>query len=1113
MTITPPTPSHEQRSASDPSASVWVSANAGSGKTFVLAERVIRLMLDGTEPDRILCLTYTKAAAAEMASRVFGRLGKWVSLGDDALTAELDALDMPKATAETRKRARQLFTLALETPGGLKIQTIHAFCERLLQLFPVEAGIVPGFEVMDERGAAELLQEARRQVIAEADARGDPVMIGIAARVHASTFDKLIGSVLAKRSDLAPILSDPSLLADALAALRVTLAIGQEETDESIESQILAIDRHRYQSAADVLRQINNKTDPLSAQKIRQLLAHTTVSGLQDFHLTAASPPKARALSTLITKKSQTAFPAAADFLCQESGRICTLFGRLADLEKISATDDLLTLASRIVHTYEKMKRRHGRYDFADLIARTKHLLAEQATSAWVLYKLDGGIDHILIDEAQDTSPDQWSIVRTLTEEFFAGSGARGETDRTLFVVGDRKQSIFSFQGADPKEFDATHDHYAASIATGKFHSVKLESSYRSVETILSAVDNVFSDPIAQIGLISDAEPHVLHQSNRPGQAGLVEIWPPELKDEKEEPDPWQAPVDRVSRNHPSQKLAHKIAAAIRDWLDKRRFITALGRPVRPSDILILVRRRDQFFDAMIRALRQKNVPVAGADRIILNAHLAVQDLLALGQFVTLPEDDLSLASVLKSPLVSHPEGRPFNDGDLFHLAHDRGRASLWDRLAAADTLSAIHRQLVQWMDFARSLSPFDFFSAVLTSGSPNIRQRMLSRLGSEAGDLIDAFLNLALDFERQETPSLSGFLTWFTAAETEIKRDMEQDGGEVRIMTVHGAKGLEASVVFLPDTCALPHVTDDLMFFVFEDAQGRKLPLWRLSNGIRSPQLVSLQNEVKRRHNEEYRRQLYVAMTRAADELYICGHTSDKKPSEESWYAMMQRSVTAAPDGDGIIRLRGTQSETPFDRRQQDADAAEAPALPPWAGEAAASTRPPPPWRPSARDVRSDAAAARGTAIHKLFQILPELAPGRRLASARRLLARRGFSEPEIKEITGSILAIIEHPDFAPFFVPCSLGEAGIAARQMSGRVDRIVLETGRVLILDYKTDRDPPATPAEVSPAYIKQLAAYRSTLQTVFPGLQVAAALLWTEIPRLMPIPDALLDAAFA
>ena len=538
----------------------------------------------------------------------------------------------------------------------------------------------------------------------------------------------------------------------------------------------------------------------------------------------------------------------------------------------------------------------------------------------------------------------------------------------------------------------------------------------------------------------------------------------------------------------------------IRQWLDSRRVITALGRPVRPGDILILVRRRDQFFDAMIRALRQLNVPVAGADRIILNTHLAVQDLLALGQFLILPEDDLALACVLKSPLVSHPDGGPFDDEHLFKLAHDRGKATLWERLAAAGDLSPIYRQLTQWMELARTLSPFDFFSAVLTSGSPNIRQRMLSRLGREAHDLIDAFLNLALDFERQETPSLPGFLTWFTSAETEIKRDMEQDGGEVRIMTVHGAKGLEASIVFLPDTCALPHTGDDLTFFVFDDGCGRKLPLWRLSNGIRSARLEALQDKVKDRLSEEYRRQLYVAMTRAADELYICGHTSNSAPAGESWYAMVRRALGDAGIDTDIIQRVGEQTADPFDRRRREEDEVSPSEPPVWFRQPVAAAAPLPPGRPSARDVRSDAAASRGVAIHKLFQILPDIEPHRRAASARRLLARRGFAPAEADEILNAVIALLEHPQIAPYFVPSGLPEAAIATQQMLGRIDRIVLDGDRILILDYKTDREPPATADQVSPIYIKQLQAYRDVLQILLPNRPVSAAILWTPDPPL-------------
>ncbi len=1105
-----PLVSYDQHRASDPDHSVWVAANAGSGKTHVLVDRVIRLMLSGTPPDKILCITFTKAAAAEMASRLHGRLGAWVVLEDHELIRRIRSLGHEDVTADTLKRARELFTLALETPGGLKIQTIHAFCERLLQLFPVEAGVAPGFEVMDERSSAELLDEARRRIIADAERAEDPALKRVVARAQADAFDELLRTILIKRSDLSLDLDH----------LRRELGLRPQDTAESLTRLLTAIDVPLYQRMISALAGSSGATNQKSARALAGIMAGGNRRSFEELFL-KKSDLKPKALSSIASRKLLAAEPWIAQALEDEMARVFDLLGKIHTADMMAATAALVALAARIIAEYERLKRLYGRYDFEDLILRTRRLLVEQVSSAWVLFKLDGGIDHILVDEAQDTSPAQWQIIKALAEEFFAGAGARADVTRTLFVVGDRKQSIFSFQGADPLAFEEARQYFEARLREGKgLENVALNVSYRSTETVLDAVDKVFASELAQRGLDAGGNDDIIHQAVRKGHAGLVELWPVTLKDEKPAYDPWLVPVDRVDRNHPARKLARRIAETIAAWLGDKRLIVALGRPVAPRDILILVRTRNDFFSSMLRELHRSGVPVAGADRVTLNDHIAVQDLLALGQFIVLPEDDHALACLLKSPLVSHPEGRAFNDEDLFALAHGRGRQSLWQRLEASAPLRPIAARMRRWMTIAEKDSPFGFYARILGEDMPSVRQNILSRLGPEAVDLIDAFLNLALDYEGRETPSLQGFLHWFTSADTEIRRDMDQSSDVVRLMTVHGAKGLEAPIVILPDTCAPPDDRNEIQPLLLPVPDGRLIPFWRFGGGVEAPEVTRKRDLLRDQRLDEYRRQLYVALTRARDELYVCGYTSDDSLKPLSWYALVEAGLKEYRKADGRIRNEGMQTE-PLPPSTEAASVPEGPAaIPVWIAEKPARELTGGDWINPSRLARKKAALAssaaleHGRALHRLFQLLPDLPAAERADAARAILERRGIAGDRARKLCERVIAIIEHPDYAPWFEGQGFAETAIMAELgdkglLAGQVDRIVVTSREVLILDYKSDHSPPKDPGAVPEAYIAQLAAYRSALARMYPHKPVTAALLWTETPRLMVLPPELLD----
>ena len=1143
-----------QAQASDPEASVWVSAHAGSGKTHVLVNRLIRLMLAGVPPERILCLTYTRAAAAEMSRRLFEVLSGWIPLDDDALIDRIHKISGHARFGGELKVSRRLFARALETPGGLKIQTIHAFCERLLQRFPVEAGVVPGFTVMDEIEARDILGEVRRAAMAEARISEGPAAAALAKVVAFAgdeQIDVLVKELLSKRVELKRLLGDETVREAALESLARCLGVAPGVTDDDIWAMAVeGMDRGRYAAAAAALLDADGAADPKRGDEIELALGSAepehVFAVLKRVFLTQTGQPRKK----LCTAATANEFPEVDEHLRGECHRIVALAEMERAVKVRDASAALFGLADQIIGRYENEKRRLGRYDYDDLITRTLSMFRELEHAAWVLYKLDGGLDHILIDEAQDTSPEQWQIIEFLAGDFFSGEGQRAGVTRTVFAVGDRKQSIFSFQGADPDGFDAMLRHFKAKVegARARFETVRPTVSFRSTRTILAAVDAVFALAAAADGV---TEPDVVealrHQAVRQGP-GLVEIWEPEKSDEEDGTSPWQAGGERDSTAHPRLRLARRIARTIRGWIDRGETLTPGGRPVRPGDIVVLVRNRTTFMDALVRSLKQAGIEVAGADRLVLTEHIAIEDLLALARFTLLPDDDLTLACVLKSPLVARNDGAPINDDDLFALAWDRGRETLWESLhqaaAGGGPYGIALERLKRWRASADFMPPYEFFSQVLVADGG--RRAIIERLGSEAGEPLDAFLSLALDFAPGRPASLQAFLAVLEDSGAEIKRDMDQGANEVRVMTVHGAKGLEAPIVFLPDTCDPPTGKNDpAILFADDPASGEPVPLWRLKKTVETSGIVALREAQQRRERQEYNRLLYVAMTRARDRLYVGGCQTQKELKETCWYSLIEQAlkpvaqeVTTA-DGQTVWRIESGESPPKEDdeRLETPIRAAQSPA---WA----IASPPPEPaamrWLIASRiEQEGDVGVSwgervssplsglaenrfrRGRLIHALLQSLPNLPPSERVAGGWRYLDHTAGDLPadERDGLLGETMAILSHPSLAPLFAPGSLAEVPLAAVLgadagrfgLTGQIDRLAVSEDEVLIADYKTNRPPPASPDETDPLYIRQLAAYRAALARLYPGRRVRCILVWTDGPRLMEIPDRLLDAA--
>ncbi|MGA8171086.1 MAG: double-strand break repair helicase AddA, partial [Methylocystis sp.] len=949
----PPTTQRGQWIASDPKNSAWVSAHAGSGKTHVLSRRVVRLLLSRVPPSRILCLTYTKAAAANMAVRIFDILAKWTLLDDDMLDDAVQKASGQKLDPADRDFARRLFARTVETPGGLKVQTIHAFCERILHLFPFEANVPAGFRILDEIERGDLLTRARKETLDRAlNEEGvlREALAMVARDAGEATFEGLIEELLHHRAALRGVAREREYEQD----LRRRLGLGEGETLEAIETRMIdgGVASKDWPALAARLRQ-GSKRDAGLAEQLMNASNLAPDSACIDEYLlvffTQKGAPRGgdgKIITDGLFKKDSELLAILED----ERERLAELI----DKRKIAATFArslaLARIGGAIVSCYEGKKNRRGLLDFDDLIERVRELL-HRSSPSWVLYKLDQQIDHILLDEAQDTSAPQWEILQTIANEF-----APATRPRSFFAVGDEKQSIFSFQGAAPEKFDAMRRGFENRFREAKlpFKHVLLTLSFRSARVILESVDAIFGFGENRRGLSFDpTEPAPKHIALKVDAPGLVEIWEPIGATKDEEPKDWKLPLDYVPLNDPAAFLSKKIARKIKGLMTPSTGEWVEGetgpRAIEAGDILILVRKRDAFFEAIIRALKEQHIPVAGADRLNLMNHIAVMDLCALGRAALLREDDLTLATVLKSPLIG------LDDDDLITLAPGR-EGALIDALeqSGAPAHQEAARRLTQWSQDARRSPPFDFYSRVLGAGGG--REKLVARLGAEANDAIDEFLRLALEFERDEPGALTSFLAGVEKLDVSIKRDMEAAGDAVRVMTVHAAKGLEAKIVFLPDTCGAPTGRHDPRIFALsemEDADDASLA-WSPRMDADPPPIARAREKLREAARDEHRRLLYVALTRAEERLYIAGYVGEKGPAEGCWHNMIREALEdrfdAAPDPDDaekkILRSRDAPSSLSLGRAAAPTKRVEIPA---WArAPANPEPAPAPPLRPS---------------------------------------------------------------------------------------------------------------------------------------------------------------------
>jgi len=1134
-----------QRRAADPGISAFVSANAGAGKTRVLTNRVARLLLEGVDPSTILCITFTKAAAAEMAERLFKLLGDWALAGDADLRKALVDLDGDERARgpDELARARRLFARALETPGGLKIQTIHSFCESVLKRFPLEAGVAPGFSVIEDVESAELKRMAIDSVAAQADPGVAAAFARLLSRMTGGALRERLGEAVGKRR----LFARAGEIGWAGLTAQLAQALCVDEKNPPARADIVALIEAFDLDALKLLMIAGSKTTREAAAQIDCFNAAASpdekFDAIRLVFLTKDSSPRKDVISKATAKNE----PAFAGAIARLQDDILAILERMRAATVLEDTRAFYAILDPCLARYDAMKEARAALDFDDLIAKTRALFHSGGGAAWVLYKLDMGLEHILLDEAQDTGPDAWDVIEAPLEEFFAGTGAKARA-RTFFAVGDQKQSIYSFQGADAALFNEKEADLGKKIAAaGEYAKVPLNASFRTTEPVLTFVDTLFinEEVIDNVSL----ERPLIHRCTRDGHAGLVELWPLVKRPEKTTPDPWDAPLDATPAENPTRALAEEVATMIAYWLRSGEILESKGRPIEPGDIMILVqsrggRSKNALFAEMIRALGAAKAPVAGADKFRLTDDQGVLDLVSYARAALYSGDDLSLAETLKSPFFT------IDEESLYALAAGRTRKMLWNELGARAAERPEWARAYDDIAAARAIAlkegPVAFFTHLLETGAPSGWRRLAERLGEPCREAIEEFLRQAHDFEMRNPRSLRLFLDAILKSGAEVSREASESGPSVRVMTAHKAKGLEANIVFLIDAHRAAPVGKLGDLFAIEGPHGDDLPALALGEAKDAAILVAARDRAKRLMRDEYRRLLYVAATRARDRLYICGIESGKSdphkppPAEKSWHALAEDAFEALGAriesageraGGEARRLASPQTAKPV-TDETSAAAAIDPPLPDYltrdaARETAAQRLSPsdlaadedgPVYSPK----RAGPRFLRGRLLHRLLELLPEVAIADRRRAADRILEpyRESFEAGALDAMREEAMTVLEDPRFAAVFAPGGLAEATIGGRakgaretvRLAGQIDRLAILEDRILIVDYKTNRPPPTQIEDVAPAYIAQLAAYRGLLQEIYPGRKIEAALLWTYDARLMPIPAAALDRAF-
>jgi ATP-dependent helicase/nuclease subunit A len=1072
----------EQIKSSDPSISVWVSASAGTGKTKVLTDRVLRLLLTGAAPHKILCLTFTNAAAAEMLHRINKELLAFSRISQEDLKTKLYNLLGREARSLEMTLARTLFKQLLQGHEQIAVQTIHAFCQGILHKFPFEAGVSTGFQVIDEYKSDEVLQKISRIVFSENDDSITQALEFVATNLHDSTLNNLLREIINSK-------------------VKFKSLIDRFKNAENYESFL----RQEMNSSPVFIESHYFDYIPVYAQM--------TFEQLKAKFLTLQGAKR----KSLLSKAEARADPEQQAALFALQDQVFKMDQALKTARLIETSKYLFILASNIISKYEEYKECHGFLDYDDLIFLTQKLLGSSEFRQWVLYKLDGGLSHILIDEAQDTSPQQWLIIEALIEEFYSGGQ---EDERTVFVVGDEKQSIYSFQGASLGAFVGMSKYLKEQMdnVAKPYKVIDLAHSYRSTPAVLNIVASVFARLSSMPGDLFSGMSAL--EAVRKSHIGRVELWPVVSGHEKEEIFWPLLNPDKVARQ-PGEQLAQNILLFLKAELSSNRILPSKNRPIEPGDIMILLRKRGRFAGQLIKALEDGGLEVGGIDRLVFTDSLEILDLISVAKFVLQPLDDLNLACLLKSPFfglgdeelkylflaldleVSADVAKPYN---LREGSSRETTLPLWHKLQQAPYLE-IYQKLQLFQQIYLKYSMYQFFN-IISSENQN--------------DVIKEFLYCVSSFSKSTSTSLQEFILWLEKSEYEIKRDVSSSN-KIRVMTVHGSKGLQAGMVILADTMQKPLSKGKILW------TNQEIALMKPDKANANNYLTQHKNDNASDEYREYLRLLYVAMTRAEDRLIVAGHSSQKKVQEGSWYDIISNSMTqidckevvydfcqeaaivyeddggfSAPRATNLsckvlakkeVEARGSDEEkflrSLLQEREQQVYGWVALAsifATSYAATAGDSDRviANNPLKPKQglrygqifHKIMEDFVRTREDSLaknHPMIELLPLAQRAGMVAKIQNLLIDHEFQE---------ILAMSPRTEI-------TIGLDSSNGIEI-GRIDLMAKDDQKIIILDYKTDKNP----GDVPDKYKKQLGLYREAIEKLYPCHKVETKILWLE-----------------
>jgi ATP-dependent helicase/nuclease subunit A len=1108
----------EQLSAVEPQDNIWLGASAGTGKTQVLTARVIRLLLEeNVNPENLLCITFTKAGAAEMAERINGLLASWVQLDDKAIFHDLEAIGAESGTAE-REKASSLFAKILDAPGGgLQILTIHSLCQSLLGSFPEEAGLIPGFALVEDREQEELYRQILAEIILEAEQGERRWLVTNLQEMALSLGEepalKFLKRCAAEPEAMAGVPEDVGAIIYARHLVDLSFE-GSVENLIAESSSDTAIDLQSIRAIAAMNLQWGTKTGLERAENIQKWLSFSAAERGKNFELLHYCwSTKKGELGKVVPKDD-----AYAHIILELFQWSTKLLQKIKLAEYAERLAKALLVGKAFSARYASGKAERGLVDYDDMIRKTAAMLKTGGMSDWIRYKLDRQIDHILVDEAQDTNAAQWEIIEALSDDFFSGAAAKGDKPRTIFAVGDYKQAIFGFQGTDPQKYEEAGNQFAGEIAKAgsTLERLSLDTSFRSTQPVLAFVNAVIAQAGPErFGISRDIEDHV----GRKKDIGMIELFAPVLPPIAVEAEEGSSGDDDESwLTKEKAILAHRISVYVRRLIDEKPILASTGKPLVPGDIMILLRTRSDLASSLVGRLHAVGVPVAGIDRLRLLEPIAVQDMLAAVRFVLQPSDDMSLACLLVSPIFG------WSPEKMLQYGYRENGISLWRHIRDQLDLSTEVEELREILAKADFTTSYHFLENIL-SGPLNGRKKMAARLGDESLVPLEEMLNAALQFEQNHGGSLQAFLAWFEAGSGEIKREGVTGSDEVRVMTVHGSKGLQAPVVILADVTSDPAPSAGKSTELPLD-DGSRLPFLTIKAADKIGQLELISDMQKERELAEHARLLYVAMTRAEERLVMAGALGSRAkgvPPEHSWYPALVAGMEALGcewqdelPWRQVMRYQGGMQAKLEDDRLKPV-AAVPTVLPSWILKMAPQeSRPPRPLVPSQLgdddfgDAPATAAmragAEKGRLLHALFERVSGGDIAASLAAAQIWLERNNREDAiDNGQVLAELRGVIEHSDYARFFGPDAYAEVPFAAvigdTVVNGRVDRLVIEADMVRVVDFKTGRNIPRDGGAVPIAYLRQMAHYVAALEVIFEGKQVEASLLFTHGPKLV------------